>query len=68
MKVWIVLHGEQHEGCWVVSVHSTKAKAVKAALAVKCRFAGGWRDSYAVEGPYWENGCDFVKVSGVKVK
>jgi hypothetical protein len=59
MKVYIVLHGEQCEGGSVVSVHKTEKSAVKAALNVRCCFAGGW----VLYSPLsWENGCDFVKV------
>jgi hypothetical protein len=63
MKIWIVLHGEQHKGGWVVSVHNTKAKAVKATLAFERQFAGYWLKK-DIDGDrlYWENGCDFITV------
>lgn len=57
MVVFIVSQGERHEGGVVVSVHKTKKAAIKAALAEKCYFEGGW----VSDGPAsWINGCDFV--------
>lgn len=57
--VFIVMHGELHEGGRVVSVHEDEEDAIKAALAVKTCFAGGW---VAEEENFWVNGCDFVEV------
>ena len=60
-KVWVVLNGEMHEGGSVVSVHDSKNKAVKAALAVHPHFDGGW-EPLPEENLSWGNGCDYVTV------
>jgi hypothetical protein len=65
MIVYIVLHGEQHEGGSVVSVHVTRKSAVDTALKQKCCFAGGWTER---EDHLWENGCDFVQVLRFRVE
>jgi hypothetical protein len=63
--VFIVSAGEMHEGSHIVSVHRTKKEAVKAALAVKTCFEGGW----VLDGEdEWINGCDFVVVREEEVK
>lgn len=55
--IYIVVNGERGEGGTIVSVHRFKKAAIKAALAVKCCFEGGW----VPDGPTsWVNGCDFV--------
>lgn len=63
--VFIVRHGEMHNGSEIVSVHRTKEPAVKAALAVKTCFDGGWVPDGEDE---WINGCDFVQVVEEEVK
>ena len=63
--VFIVSTGEMHEDVCVVSVHRTKEEAVKAALAVKTCFEGGWVPDGEDE---WINGCDFVVVREEEVK
>ena len=66
-KVYIVSHGERCEGGSVVSVHHSFKKAIKAALAVECCFAGGWEQD-TEDSTYWTNGCDFVCVEPYKVQ
>ena len=57
--VFVVMHGELCEGGRIVSVHEDEEDAIKAALAVKTCFSGGWiYDNDNV----WINGCDFVEV------
>ena len=68
MKVWIVSRGEKHEGVSPRSVHRYKLSAVKAALAEKTHFPGGWvkdmdgyTDARGID-ERWVNGCDVVQV------
>jgi hypothetical protein len=65
MKVYVILHGELHEGGQVVSVHKFRKNAVKVALAMSCYFPGGWQEE---EEGFWVNGCDFVKIEEVEVQ
>lgn len=65
MTVYIVENGERYEGGSVVSVHSSYAKAVEAALAVQTHFAGGWKPD---REDHWTNGCDYVTVLQYEVK
>ena len=64
MKVYIVQHGELNEGSEVVSVHANREDAVKAALAQRCCFDGGWVPD---DDHSWINGCDFVLVDEQEV-
>ena len=61
-SVFIVEHGEQHEGGDVVGVYTTREKAVKVALEQETCFGGGWKGDKD-EDNYWTNGCDYVKVT-----
>lgn len=69
MIVYIVMHGEQHEGGSIVSVHKTKDGAVEAALSVEACFEGGWQlDGTEPHDLEWINGCDFVRVVSQRVE
>lgn len=66
MKVFIVEHGEKHEGGEICGVFKNKEKAIACALGIRTCFEGGW---VPTERPfYWENECDYVKVSEWEVK
>ena len=62
--VFVVVRGELCEGGEVVSVHKSHKDAVKAAMAVKTCFDGGW----VLEEGVWVNGCDFVQVTEETVR
>ena len=59
--VYAVMHGEKSEGGGLESIHRSIDNAIKAALAVRCCFAGGWEADSETPN-YWTNGCDFVEV------
>ena len=66
MIVYVVEHGEQHEGGSVEGVYTTKKSAINAALSHRCCFEGGWTP-LDNEPDTWGNGCDYIKVTKWKV-
>lgn len=67
MKVYVVTHGEKHEGGSVVGVLDTLGKARELAVSQRmCWPDQGWRED-SLNKNYWENGCDYVLVQEFEV-
>ena len=68
--VFVVSHGELHEGGSVVSVHQLREDAVTAAMKVRTCFDGGWVLEGGEDGieDFWINGCDYVQITEEKVQ
>jgi hypothetical protein len=66
MKVYVVIHGEQQQGGYVVGIRETEERARDLALMTNTHFKGGWEQD--LDDPnYWTNGCDFVQVKEFEV-
>lgn len=65
-SVWIVEEGENHEGGHIISIHSSKESARRAALATFEEWS--WDDKHEVDSSFWQGGCDWLTITEHEVQ